>query len=166
MRLRINIAAALIIATATLASLGSAQSGGNAPERVDVTFILDPADPTVGTSACAFPVSIHITGKSKVVSLPGNRTVITAPGQNATVANLSNPSKQITLNTTGALHIANQPDGGFVAAGTGRNLVTDPAFGLTLVIGRFSFAVNGVGTLIQGLTLQGGQTASVCSMID
>jgi hypothetical protein len=166
MRLRINIAAALIIATATLASLGRAQSAGYPPERLDVTFVLDPSDPGVGTSACAFPVQIHITGKSKTISLPGNRMVITAPGQRATVTNLSDPSKQVTLNTTGVFTILNQPDGGFVGIGTGRNLVTDPTFGLTLVIGRFSFAVNSSGTLIQGLTLQGGTMSSVCSMID
>ena len=166
MRLKINITAALILATTTLASIGTAQSAGAAPERLDVTFVLDPSDPGVGTSACAFPVAIHITGKSKTIPLPGNRTVITAPGQQATITNVSHPSKQVTLNTTGVFTILNQPDGGFVGIGTGRNLVTDPTFGLTLVIGKFSFAVNGAGTLIQGLTLQGGTTTSVCGMID
>jgi hypothetical protein len=166
MQLRINTAAALIMATATLAGLCRAQSPGTPPDKIDVTFVLDPADPAVGTSACAFPVEIHITGKSKTFNLPGNRTVITAPGQHATITNLNNRSKQVTLNTTGVLTILNQPDGGFVGIGTGRNLATDPGFGLTLVIGRFSFAFNGAGQLIQGLTLQGGQTNSVCSMID
>jgi hypothetical protein len=92
--------------------------------------------------------------------------VITAPGQQATVKNLNHPSKQVTLNTTCVFTFLNQPDGGFVGIGTGRNLATGPSFGLTLVIGRFSFAVNGAGTLIQGLTLQGGTTTSVCSLID
>lgn len=92
--------------------------------------------------------------------------VITAPGQNATVTNLSDTSKQVTLNTTGVFKFLNQPDGGFVAIGTGRNLVGDPSFGLTLVIGRFTFAFDGAGNLIQGLTLQGGQTISVCSLIE
>ena len=164
MRLKI-IAAALIIAVGTLAPAGRAQSGGP-PEGLDVTFVLDPSDPGVGTSACAFPVQIHITGKSKTINLPGNRMVITAPGQQATITNLSHPSKQVMLNITGVFTVLNQPDGGFVGIGTGRNLVTDPSFGLTLVIGRFSFAVNGAGDLIQGLTLQGGQTNSVCGMID
>jgi hypothetical protein len=166
MRLRINSGAALIMAIAALASLCMAQSPGSPPERIDATFVLDPADPLVGTSACTFPVEIHITGKSKAFNLPGNRMVITAPGQHATVTNRNNPSKQVTLNTTGVFTFLNQPDGGFVGIGTGRNVATDPTFGLTLVIGRFSFAVNSAGTLIQGLTLQGGQTISVCSLID
>src|SRR5262249_53689448 len=80
MRLRINTAAVLIMATATLASLCRAQSPGSPPERIDMTFVT-PADPSV----CTFPVEIHITGKSKAFNLPGNRMVITAPGQNATV---------------------------------------------------------------------------------
>jgi hypothetical protein len=166
MRLRVNTAAALILATALSAFVCNAQSPGSAPEKIDVTFVLDPADPGVGTSACAFPVEIHITGMSKAFNLPGNRMVITAPGQNATITNLSKPSNKVTLNTTGVFTILNQPDGGFVGIGTGRNLVTDPGFGLTLVTGKFSFAVNSAGVLIQGLTLQGGQTTSVCSLIE
>jgi hypothetical protein len=166
MRLRINTVPALFIATCTLAALCGAQTPGSPPEKIDVTFVLDPADPDVGTSACAFPVEIHITGKSKTFILPGNRRVITAPGQNATVTNLKNKSKQVMLNTTGVFTLLNQPDGGYVGIGTGRNLATDPGFGLTLVIGRFSFAFNGAGSLIQGLTLQGGQTISVCGLID
>lgn len=158
-------AAALILSAAVSTSIGLAQSGGP-PEVVDFTVVLNPADPSVGTSACSFPVQIHVAGKGKVINLPGNRTVITAPGQKAVVTNLDQPSKQVTLNATGVFTFYNQPDGGFVAIGTGRNLATDPAFGLTLVIGKFSFAVNGAGTLIQGLTLQGGQTISVCSLID
>ena len=161
MRLRINRAVVLISAAATLASLCNAQSPGSPPERIDVTLV-NPADPSV----CTFPVEIHITGKSKVFNLPGDRMVITAPGQNATVTNLNNTSKHVTLNTTGVFTFLNQPDGGVVGIGTGRNLVTDPSFGLTLVIGRFSFAFNSAGILIQGLTLQGGQTISVCSLID
>ena len=157
MRLRIHTAA-LILATATLCS---AQPPGSPPEITDFTAYLD-----AGPDACAFPVSIHVTGKSKVFDLPGNRTVITAPGQNATVTNLNDTSKQVRLNITGVFTLLKQPDGGVVNIGTGRNLVTDPSFGLTLVIGRFSFALNGAGQLIQGLTLQGGKTISVCSLID
>src|SRR5437016_4632278 len=108
MRFTINTAAALIMATATFASLCTAQSPGSPPERIDATFVLDPADPAVGTSGCTFPVQIHITGKSKVFNLPGNRTVITAPGQYATVTNLNNRSKQVTLNTTGVFTLFNQ----------------------------------------------------------
>jgi hypothetical protein len=120
----------------------------------------------VGTSACAFPVEVSVTGKSKTFDLPGKRTIVTAPGQVATVTNLSDRSKQVKLNITGVFTFLSQPDGGVVGIGTGRNLVTDPIFGLTLVTGRFSFAFDGAGNLIQGLTLQGGQATSVCSLID
>ena len=91
---------------------------------------------------------------------------MTAPGLYATIINLNNPSKQVTLGVTGELRFFDQPDGGFAAIGTGRNLVTDPTYGLTLVIGTFSFAFDGGGNLIQGLTLDAGRTVSVCSLID
>jgi hypothetical protein len=157
MRLRLIPAFALIMATATFASQGSAQ--GYAPDAIDATFDL-PAAPF----ACDFPVRIHIAGKSKAMNLPGDRMIVTAPGQTATVTNLNN-GKQLTVDVTGVYTQQNQSDGGYVGTGTGRNLVTDPGYGLMLVIGRFSFAVNGAGTLIQGFTLQGGQTTSVCSLI-
>lgn len=161
------VVASVVLVWSTLASLCLADTPpGSPPERIDVTFVLDPSDPNVGTSACAFPVEISITGKSKTINLPGNRMIITAPGQVATVTNVSDRSKQVKLNTTGVFTFLNQPGGGFVGIGTGRNLVTDPTFGLTLVVGRFSFAFDGAGNLIQGLTLQGGQTTSVCSLID
>ena len=167
MRLTTTLAAALIAVTAIFPPLCAAQSAGYAPDKIDLTVVLDPANPEVGTSACSFPVSLHITGKSKTISLPGNRAVITtAPGQYITVTNLNDPSKQVVLNATGVFTNLNQPDGGFVGIGTGRNVATDPGFGLTLVVGRFSFAFNGAGVLIQGLTLQGGQTIWVCGLID
>jgi hypothetical protein len=152
-------AVALILLAAASTSIGLAQSGP--PETVDMTFLYNAGDPT----ACSFPVQVHVAGKGKAINLPGNRTIITAPGQNVVVTNLDTPTKQVTLNATGVLTVYNQPDGGVVVIGTGRNVATDPAFGLTLVIGKFSFAFSGAGTLIQGLTPQGGQTISVCSLI-
>ncbi|MFN0165038.1 MAG: hypothetical protein ACKV22_01295, partial [Bryobacteraceae bacterium] len=143
MRLRISLPAALFVAAALAPTLCMAQPPGTAPAKIDLTIVLDPADPNVGTSACTFPVQIHVTGKSKTFTLPGNRLIVTAPGQFATVTNLSHTSKEVTLNITGVFTYFNQPDGGFVAIGTGRNLVTDPKFGLTLVVGRFSFAFDG-----------------------
>lgn len=152
--------AALMLLAAASTSIGFAQSGGP-PDVVDYTLVLDP-DP----SACSFRVQLHIEGKGKVINLPGNRTIMTAPGQNVVVTNLEEPSKQVSLNATGVFTFHYQPDGGFVGIGTGRNLATDPGYGLTLVIGKFSFAFNGARTLIQGLTPQGGQTISVCSLIN
>jgi hypothetical protein len=160
MTLRIVSLAALIVTVAMLVSPCIAQSPGSPPEKIDATYPLAP-DP----SACAFPVTLHVTGKSKAISLPGNRTVITAPGQDVTVTNLNN-LKQVTFNITGVFTFHYDSEGGFVAVGTGRNLVTDPGYGLTLVIGKFSWAMNSAGQLVQGLTPQGGQTISVCSMVD
>ena len=73
-----DTAAALIIATTMLASMCVAQSPGSPPDRIDLTFTIQP-----DRTACSFPVDLHITGKSKTFSLPGNRTVVTAPGENA-----------------------------------------------------------------------------------
>jgi len=154
-------AAALIMAS-TFTYPCVAQAPGSPPERVDFTVTL-PASPE---NCKDFPVQIHVTGKSKTFNLPGNRLIITAPGQNAMLTNVNQPSKQVSLNITGVFQSFNQPDGGVLTIGTGRNLVTDPAFGLTLVTGRFSFAFDSSGNLVQGLTLQAGQTTSIGSLID
>ena len=165
MSLRMNKIAAVIIAV-TLASPGHGQNPGTPPGDGGDVWILDPADPSVGTSACSFPVEVDFAGKIKDFSLPGGRTMLTAPGLSATIINLSDPSKQVELGVTGSLKFFSQPDGGTVVIATGRNLLTDASYGLTLTIGIVSFAFDSAGNLTQGLTVKAGQTVSVCSLID
>ena len=126
-----------------------------------------PVDDTVTFAAgevCAFGLELSLSGKSKTIELPGNRLIMTSPGLDATVTNLSNASKRVTLNITGAFHQTTTPEGNVVTVSTGRSLLFDPVAGFVLVMGRFSFVFNAAGELIQ--PLQGrGQTIDVCALI-
>jgi len=113
---------------------------------------------------CTFGVEIAATGKAKTLDLPGDRFIFTSPGLFATLTNLSDPSKKVQLNITGAFHQTTEPNGNVVTVSTGRSLLGDPQAGFVLAIGRFSFVFDAGGNLIQ--PLQGkGQLQDVCAMI-
>ena len=103
-------------------------------------------------------------GKGKTIELRGDRSIITSPGLDATVTNLDNPSKRVTLNITGVFHQTTKGDGSLVAVVTGRNLLFDPDAGFVLAIGRFSFVFDASGNLIQPLRGK-GQLIDVCALI-
>ena len=65
------------------------------------TFLI-PAGSVFGE--CAFDVQATLTGKTKNITLPGDRFIVTSPGAHITLTNLSDISKTITLNITGAFH--------------------------------------------------------------
>ena len=88
--------------------------------------------------------------------------IVTSPKLFATITNLSDPSKNVTLNITGAFHQSTQ-NGNAVTVVTGRNLLTDPDAGFVLAIGTFSFIFNGPN-LVQPLLGQ-GQLISVCNLV-
>jgi hypothetical protein len=92
------------------------------------------------------------------------RFIFTSPGLKATLTNLDDPSKQVTLNITGAFHQTTEPDGSIVTVSTGRSLLGDPQTGFVLAIGNFSFVFDGEGNLIQPLEGQ-GQLIDACALI-
>jgi hypothetical protein len=125
-----------------------------------------PADQTIDLpagAACAFPVELILTGKTKPIALPGGRTIITAPGQNATVTNQDN-RRSVTLNITGAFHVTTEPNGDVVTVATGRNALLDPIAGFVLTEGNFSFAFDGAGNLIAPLSGT-GRVTDICALI-
>jgi hypothetical protein len=131
----------------------------NRPEDNDFTITI----PAGGV--CAFGVEISGTGKAKTIMLPGGRSIITSPGLHATLTNLDDPAKTVTLNITGASHVTEEQDGSMVTVFTGRNLNFDPQAGFVLAIGNFSIVFDANGNLIQ--PLQGkGRLLDVCAMID
>jgi hypothetical protein len=132
----------------------------NPPEEISFTVVL-PAG-----VACSFDVEASITGKSKVIDLPGERFILTAPNLFVTLTNLEDPSKQVTLNATGSFEETINPDGSIVTVSRGRSVLTDPVTaGLVLVIGKFSFVTDAEGNIIQPLEGQ-GQIIDICQMID
>jgi hypothetical protein len=113
---------------------------------------------------CAFGVEILLTGKAKTIDLPGDRFIFTSPGLDATLRNLDDPSKQVTLNVTGAFHQTTTQDGSVVTVTTGRSLLFDPQAGFVLAIGHFSFVFDADQNLIQPLEGQ-GQLVDACALI-
>ena len=133
----------------------------NPPEDVDFTITL-PAGAVFGH--CSFDVELSVTGKGKVIDLPGDRFIFTSPGLRATLTNLVT-GKQVTLNITGAFHETTEEDGSVVTVTTGRSLLGDPEAGFVLAIGSFSYVLDASENLIQPLAGE-GRLIDVCGLID
>jgi hypothetical protein len=153
------VAACLILAFGPLtAELLRADSGrGGPPGNVNQTFIFP--------GICGFDVQLSVTGRSSVINLPSGGLIITAPDVYGTLTNLSDPTKSVTLNFTGSVHISFDQNGDTIYMMTGRNQVEDPSFGLLLLVGDFTLVVDSNGNLISGPT-GNGQITNICTMID
>jgi hypothetical protein len=139
---------------------GTAYAGGTPP--VDAGFSFDiPAG-----AVCDFPVNWTVTGKSSVITLPGDRLIITAPNQKAVVTNLAEPSNTVTLVITSTAHVSTDSNGDQIVIVTGRSLLADPvAKYMVLASGRFSFRPDPVTFALVDLSGH-GQLVDVCAMID
>ena len=78
---------------------------------------------------CPFAIRVSLKGKGAVLNLPGGRLIITAPYQNVTIGNSEtdnpatpeyDPTRQVTLNVTGASHQITTSNGDVVTTATGR----------------------------------------------
>ena len=141
---------------------GMVQAGGSPP--VDMGFSFDiPAN-----DGCNFPVNWTGTGKSSIITLPGNRLMISAPQQTTVVTNLGDPSKSVTLNVAGAIHASFGPQGEVMVVATGRNLLADPIANImVLTIGTFKYIFDPITGAPVLTDLSGeGQLFDVCVMID
>ena len=155
------IAACVILAAfgppAAEPSRAQGQGRGGPPSDVNQTFIF--------TGACGFDVQATATGKGGVISLPSGGFILTGPALRGTFTNLSDPTKSVTLNVTGAGHFSFDQNGNMIVMYTGRNQVFDPSIGLLLLVGDFTFVVDSNGNLISGPT-GNGQITSICDLID
>jgi hypothetical protein len=117
-----------------------------------------------GPGLCAFDVRVTFVGKAGVIALPNGGSIATAPGLFVTVTNLSDPSKSVTLNSTGTFHQFKDAAGNSVTIVRGRNVLFDPFAGFVVAIGTFSFAFDPDGNLVQPLAGT-GQTIDICALI-
>jgi hypothetical protein len=140
-------------------SRAQGQGRGSPPGVIDATFIL------LGGYFCSFDVQVDVSGRSSVISLPSGGFLITAPDVYGTFTNLSDPTKSVTLNLTGAFHISFDQNGDTIYMVTGRNQVADISFGVLLLVGDFTLVYDSNGNLIQGPT-GNGQITSICDLID
>src|SRR5262249_37070554 len=113
---------------------------------------------------CAFPILLELDGKAGTITLPGGRFIFTSPGVHATLTNLTDQSKSVTLNITGTFHQSTDSNGDTVTVFAGRNLVGDPDAGFVLTIGSFSFKVDKNFNIVQPLAGT-GQLIKVCPLI-
>ncbi len=142
------LAGALALAVALVAAKDVSAAP---PEPVDDTFTVE--------EVCAFPVTLEVSGKGKVIELPGDRVLGLSPDLRVTLTNEDDPANQVTYVITGAFHITTLADGTQVVVATGRNLLFDPS-GMFLTIGRFTF-VPDTGMLATGK----GRMIDVCARL-
>jgi hypothetical protein len=151
--------AMLICLTVALPSLANASPPANGGPPGDGGWTVSlPAG-----VACPFAVKIEVTGRTKTISLPGGRFLLAYPGLNATLTNLDEPSRQVTLNITGAIHQTTLADGSVVTVSTGRSLFANPPAGSALIIG--TWAIDAQGDLMQP-PVGAGQILDACAMIE
>jgi hypothetical protein len=143
-----------------LSPANAQKTGGRPPISASGSFVL-PAGSVFGE--CAFDVRVDLAGKGSTINLPGGRVILTSPGLHATLTNVNDPLKSVTLNITGAMHQSIDSNGDMVTVATGRNLLGDPDAGFVLAIGSFSFKFRG-NTLVQPL-MGHGQLTKVCPLI-
>jgi hypothetical protein len=117
------------------------------------------------TGECAFNVQFSFSGKAGQINLPGNRIIFTSPKLSATLTNLSDTTKSVTLSITGSFHQSIDQNGNIITVVTGRNLLVDPVAGFVLAIGTFSYIFDSSGNLIQPL-MGTGQLIDVCKLIN
>jgi len=115
LRLAVFSLALAVLASLTMERLSIAAQ--SPPEDIDFTMTI----PAGGV--CPFGVEISGTGKAKTIVLPGDRFIFTSPGLHATLTNLDDPAKQVTLNITGAFHQTTEQDGSVVTVSTGAQSV-------------------------------------------
>lgn len=157
------VSASLVVLAMTSLFCGSVLAQNGTPPQ-DVTTSMDVL-PGAPFGSCPFPINISSQGKGKTIVLPRGNLIFTSPGLNATVTNLNDPAKQVTINITGSFHVSPTSDGGQLFVVTGRNLLTDPFAGVVLAIGNFSFAFDAKGNLTQPLTMQGGTLTNLCELL-
>ena len=117
-RLALTLFVAALMSLLT-GQLSTADPNDNSPVAVDENPIVIETGAEFGS--CAVDIEIVVHGKGKEITFPKrNRVITSSPGLTATVTNLPDPSKQVSLKVTGAFHIATEPDDRAVTVFTGR----------------------------------------------
>jgi hypothetical protein len=130
--------------------------------------ISGPVPPEFFPGTCDFPLQLELSGKAKTIDLPDEVFALgsISPGLHVTITNLANPENQATFNITGSL-FTKPPDseGNVTTVARGRNLLIDPVAGTVIAIGRFTFAFDAEGNLVQPLEGK-GQLIDVCALLE
>jgi hypothetical protein len=150
----------LLVLTAALLAPGASATG--APPT--------PVDPSpqilAAGEACPFAIEVTAEGKEGFVELPNNpvfQAIGNAPGLRVTLTNLSDPSKTVTVNATGAFRFVVLPDGGLEIRAGGHNvLYGDPEVGATALATTGPIVLEVVEGEIVGMDLSGARVRDLC----
>jgi hypothetical protein len=138
----------------------------NAPVPVQGSQVLEPG---AVFGRCDFPILYELSGKAKLITLPGGRFITTAPDQYATLTPILpngdlDLAHQQRINITGSFHQSTDEEGNVVTVATGRNILGDPEARFVLAIGNFSYVFDADNNLVQ--PLQGeGQLIDICELL-
>ena len=125
------LAGGLALALALVAARGASAAP---PEPINDAFTV--------RGVCDFPVRFQVSGKAKVIELPGGRFISVNPGLRATLTNKKEPTHRVSYVVTGAAHVTELPSGELFVVFTGRNLFFDPSYGIILTMGRFTEVID------------------------
>nr|BFE44784.1 hypothetical protein GCM10017547_26770 [Pseudarthrobacter oxydans] len=118
---------------------------------------------------CSYPVQLVVTGKSKLIELPGDRVFIASPGQEVTITNLKT-GEEATFLITGSTHAELQADGTTEVKVTGLNVglnareAKSEKPGIFLLEGNFTFALKEDGS--EERVFSGtGEVTDICALL-
>ena len=155
----------MILCALFFAFLGSATPAVAAPPSEDVLL-----DVTFKPNQlCSYSVQLVVTGKSKLIELPGDRVFIASPGQEVTITNLKT-GEEATFLITGSTHAELQADGTTEVTVTGLNIVLNAREakseepGIFLLEGNFTFALKEDGS--EERVFSGtGDVTDICALL-
>lgn len=117
--------------------------------------------------ACPFPVSIEVSGKEKVIFLPGGRITVASPGLSATFTNL-NTGQQETLSIAGSIRVTFLENGDAELVFTGRNFLEGfdlPLPFLALTVAKLSMTLDPAGNYVEQPS-GSAKVINICSLIE
>ena len=154
MRKGVTCTLGIVAACLTLAPVAAAEK----PVR---EFI--PAADFVIEGSCSFDVGVHIVANKEYAITFSNGTTLVTGALKATLTNLSDPSKSVTLNVPGPGLYTFDSDGSLTLDARGPWLFFFPDT-LLYSTGHSVLTVSATGDL--SLTQQGGTTTDLCTVLD
>jgi hypothetical protein len=150
----------MLLLTAAVTAL-SASATASPPAPADASQTLAAGE------ACPFPIEVAFEGKGGNIDLPHNphfSGIATSPDLRVTVTNLSDPSKTVTVNATGAFRFVADPEGGLTIVAGGHNFLYGvPEVGATALATTGPIEVQVVDNNIASMDLSGAKVRDLCA---
>jgi hypothetical protein len=149
----------LLLLTAAVLTPGASATGAP-PGSVDTV------ETFAAGEACPFAIEVSFQGKGGAIDLPHNPQfsgIANSPNLRVMVTNLSEPSRSVTLNATGAFRFVRLPGGGLEIRAGGHNFLYGvPEVGATALATTGPITVQVVDNQIAAMDLSGARVRDVC----